>query len=428
MRTRGVVLLGAGLTYLTGSILLPFAASGSRPGLRFAGFALMVAAYGVSALALLQPKDKSVTLWELALLLGFGILFRLALLAGSPWDLGSSLGFPAPEPPGLMPRPPGMPPQPPLGVALSVWILGVRAEAWIGYLFLALCELGTWAVLLMMLEASRESSAWLLLYVWNPLAALAGATGALSCAAGFLLVLALWFFSRGLSGRGVALLGSAAAGSYALFPALVAVVAGPLRRTLAGPVRRKLVGAATVAAVVASGGLVALLWPSWREAFSQALRQGSQNAGPFALVQWLTGSRLAAWAAAGATCALVAVAFRRKQPLSVLSGTLKAAVLSAPVVLAGGLYVLTPVLVFRPSVAWAGFTCAVLLLQVGRPLCGHPGEPVPWSWLIVEYGGLALALVAEWVVGWRVKRAGGPPASPAAGAGAAVKSDEKRAY
>jgi hypothetical protein len=387
----------------------------------------MVAAYGVAAVVLLRPKDKSITVLELGLLLGFGILFRLALFAGSPGKLGAVLGFAAPEPPGAMPRPPGVPPQPPLGVALSVWILGVRSESWIGYLFLALCELGTWAVLLVMLEEGRRSSAWLLLYVWNPLAAVAGASGALNCATGFLLVLALWFFQRGLPGRGLGLLGSSAAGSYALFPVLVAVVVGGCPAEQGGPppgrARRKVVGLATVGSVLASGVLVALLWPAWREAFGQALHQGSQNAGLFALAEWLTRSRLLAWALAGAVCAVVGVALRREEPLSVSARTLQAAIVSGPVVLAGGLYVLTPLLVLRPSVVWAGFSCAVLLLQVGLG-----GGPVPWSWLLAEYGGLAVGLVTEWLVWPRGGQAAGTASPSAAVGGTSAPSAERAGY
>jgi hypothetical protein len=326
-----------------------------------------------------------------------------------------------------MPRPPGVPPQAPLGVALSVWILGVRSEAWIGYLFLALCELGTWAVLLVMLELVGESPAWLLVYAWNPLAAVAGASGALSCATGFLLVLALWFFQRGLPGRGLGLLGASAAGSYALFPVLLAMVVGgcPAEEAgrPAGRARRKVIGLAAVGGVLASGALVALLWPAWREALWQALRQGAQNAGPFALVEWLTGSRLAAWAAAGAICALAGLAFRREEPSSVSARTLQAAIVSGPAVLAGGLYVLTPLLALRPSMVWAGFSCAVLLLQVG-----FDGGPVPSGWLLVEYGGLAVGLLAEWVLWRRGGQAAGTPSGPAVPAGTSAESVERAGY
>jgi len=401
LRARSIMLLAAGVTYLAACTLVCLAAAETRPRLRFAGFALMAAAYGVAALALLRPKDKGLTVLELGLLIGFGVLFRIWLFAGSPEGLGSSLGFAVPEPPGAVAGPPGVPPQPPLGVMLSVWILAARSEAWIGYLFLALCELGTWALLLAMLEAGRESPAWLLLYVWNPLATVAGAAGALGCATAFFLVLGLWFLQRRLPGRGVALMGCSAAGSYALLPVLLAVVAGPLRR--------KLMGLAAVAGLLASGVLVALLWPSWREALSQALRQGSQNAGLFALVEWLTRSRLAAWAVAAAVCTFAALAFGREEPVAVSARTLQAAILSAPVVLPGGLYVLTPLLSLRPSVVWVGFSCAVLLLQVW-----FGGGPVPWPWLLVEYGGLAAGLLAEWVLSRRGGPAPGAPSRPAA--------------
>ena len=415
MRARSIVLLGAGVTYLVACTLVCLAAAETRPGLRFAGFALMVVGYGVAALALLRPKDKRLTVLELGLLLGFGVLFRVGLFAGAPAGLGSSLGFAVPEPPGAVLRAPGVPPQPPLGVMLSVWILAARSEAWVGYLFLALCELGTWALLLVMLEAGRESPAWLLLYVWNPLAAVAGATAALGCATAFLLVLGLWFFQRRLPGRGVALMGFSAAGSYALLPVLVAVVAGPLRR--------KLMGLVAVAGLLASGALVALLWPSWRQALSQALRQGSQNAGLFALVEWLTRSRLAAWAVAAAICAFTGLAFGREEPLAVSARALQAAILSAPVVLAGGLYVLTPLLVLRPSAAWVGFSCAVLLLQVW-----FGGGPVPWSWLLVEYGSLAAGLLAERVLWRRGGPAPGAPSSPAVVAETSAESAAQAGY
>jgi hypothetical protein len=415
LRARGIILLSAGVTYLVACALVCLAAAETRPRLKLAGFALMAAAYGVAALALLRPKDKGLTVLELGLLLGFGILFRVTFFAGSPEGLGSSLGFAVPEPPGAVPGPPGVPPQPPLGVMLSVWILAARSEAWIGYLFLALCELGTWALLLVMLEAGRESPAWLLLYVWNPLATVAGATPALGCATAFFLVLGLWFFQRRLPGRGVALMGFSAAGSYALLPVLLAVVGGPLRR--------KLMGLAAVAGLLASGVLVALLWPAWREALGQALRQGTQNAGPFALIEWLTRSRLAAWAVAAAICAFTGLAFGRGEPVPVSARTLQAAILSAPVVLAGGLYVLTPLLVLRPSAAWAGFSCVVLLLQVW-----FGGGPIPWPWLLVEYGGLAAGLLAERVL----RRRGGPPAgapsSPAVVAETSAESPGRAGY
>ncbi len=84
MRVRGKVLSGVGAGYLLGCVLLAVGASEGGQGLRLAGLAVMVAAYGLAAATLFLPKRRRLTGLELVLLLVFGILFRLTLLIGCP--------------------------------------------------------------------------------------------------------------------------------------------------------------------------------------------------------------------------------------------------------------------------------------------------------------------------------------------------------
>ena len=114
------------------------------------------------------------------------------------------------------------------------------------------------------------------------------------------------------------------------------------------------------------------------------------NVGLFALAEWATGSRWPAWGLAGVLCVGVGWFLRGSKPTTLFDGMVKAAVLTSPVVRAGGLHVLLPFLVLRPSVVWAAFPCAVLLLEAM-----WPDGDLPVRWLLVEYGALAAGLVLE---------------------------------
>jgi len=387
VRARGKVLLAAGAGYFSGCVLLGVGTPAGGPGLRVAALACMVVGYGVAAVSLLRPKRKRLRGLELAFLLGFGVLFRLVFLAGGSADVGALLDLPAqPRSTVAAPAPTAPVPQPPLFLLLSGLFSAISPDLWIGRLLLMFFEVGAWGVLLAMLEEDRRPSAWLLLYLWHPVAVVASGAGALSTGTVFFLVLGLWFCRRGLGARGPVALGLSAAGSYLVFPALLAAAAGPLRK--------RLVGAAVVVALLAIGVTVAWLAPGWRAGFWEALSTGTRNAGLFALVEWATGSRWLAWGVAVVLCAGVGWFFGGREPNVVFDRMLKTAILVAPVVAAGGLHVLIPLLVLGPSVVWAAFPCAVLLLEVALG-----GGDVPLWWLAAQYGALAAGLVVEGV--WR---------------------------
>jgi len=372
VRVRGKVLSAVGAGYLTGCVLLAVGTSAGQPGLRLAGLGIMAAAYGLGAAGLLLPKRRQITGLELVLLLVFGILFRLTLLIGCSTGTGIAGVAAAPAPS----------PAPPLLRLLSLLLFFLEPEVWIGRLLMLMFELGSWALLLMLLEGEHRPSAWLLLYVWSPVAVVASGAGALSSATVFFLVLGLWALRVGLVGRGVISLGLGASGSYLAWPALVAMGVGPLRKGL--------VGALVVGAVVLSAAAAAWMEPGWASALYQTVVGETHNAGLFALVEWATRSRWPAWVVAGLLCGAVGWALRGSRPTTLFGGVLKAAVVTSPVVRAGGLHVLLPFVVLRPSVVWAGFPCVVLLLEAA-----WPDGDVPVRWLLVEYGVLAAGLVLE---------------------------------
>jgi len=378
VRVRGTVLLGVGLAYLSGCVLLVVAPPEAGAGLRLVGLTAMCAAYGSAAAALFLPKRKRLRTLELALLLVLGIAFRLTLLVGCPAETVGA-GVAAATPAATAP---------PLERLLAVLLSFLEPKAWIGSVLMLLLELGSWAALLLFLERAHRPTAWLLLYMWHPVAVLASGAGASSTATVFFLVLALWLLRVGRTGRGVMSLGLGASGSYLTWPAFAALVAGSLRKGL--------VGALVLGAVGLSVAALAWAEPEWGGAFCQTVVSGTRNAGLFALAAWVTGSRWFAWAIAGLLCAGVGWVLRKREPTDLFNGTLRAAVLVSPVVRSGDLHVLLPMLVLRPSVVWAAFPCVVLLLEA-RWLAGD----APVHFVAAEYGVLALGLVLEWVLGRR---------------------------
>ena len=396
MRVRTLLLLAAGGVYLAGSLLLALGAPGGGLGSRFVGLLLMSGAYGGAAAALLLPRRRGLRVLELVLLVGLGLLFRLTL--GFTGDSVAGVVEPAAWAPGVGAGQevvsPGVPPPAPLTRLMSLLLYFLGPEVWIGRVTLMLLEVGTWAVLLMMLEEERSSSAWLVLYVWNPVAVVVSGLGALSSAAVLFLVLGLWFYRRGRPGRAAVAAGLSAAGSYLLWPALVALAAGPLGK-------RKAVAGAVLAALAAAAGVLLWLEPGWAQALRDTLSRGTRNPGLFALAQWATGSRWAAWGLAGALWATVAWLVRRRKPGVVVDRMAKAALVVSPVVVPTGVYVLTALLVLEPGLGWAAFYCAVALVGLR-----FAGGPVPVGWLVAEYGVLVVGLVVERV--WVATRGGRP--------------------
>lgn len=389
MRVRGVVLVAAGGVYLAGCLLLALGA-----GYGLVGLLLMSAAYGVAGAALFLPRRRRLRTLELLLILGLGLLFRLVIA----FSCDSLPGVVEPAARSLTVVPERVAeqalPTPLLVRMMSSLLYFLGPEVWIGRVALMLLEVGLWALLLMMLEEERRPGAWMVLYVWNPVAVVASGVGAVGAATVLFLVFGLWALRKGRLERGMVALGLSAAGSYLLLPGFVALAVRPLGR-------RKALGTAVLAVIAGAVGLALWLAPGWGAVLRSGLFWETHNAGLFALLKWVTGSRWATWGLVGLLCGAAAYQFREAGATVVVDRMAKVALLVSPVVTAAGVHVLTPLLVLEPGLGWAAFYCAVAV--VGMKFAG--GQ-VPLVWLLVEYGVLVGGLAAERI--WPLTRGEGP--------------------
>jgi len=385
VRSRGKFLIVAGIAYIAGCALLVAADSTFLSAGPLLGLTVVSASYGVAAWYILFRHDRRLTVLELVLILGFGVLFRLVLLAGQPTalralpvSLGASLqGSASAAGPGTGP------PALPVAQLVTVLFSVLSAEGPLDHALRLLFELGVWGVLLVMVAEQERTTSWLILYVWNPVAVVLSVAGGPGVALAFFLAVGVWFAQRELAERSRVGLALAAGGSYLVWPGLLALVATERKGRLSGIV--------VLAILVGSCAVLAQVQQGWWNELVAATGSTTWNAGVFAGVARFGGGRWVAWVVLAALLAGTAWLSRQEGSLTVVERVTKVAIVTSPTVSAVGLYVVLPLLVLRPSVIWMSFTCVVLAVQVSFPA----GE-VPAAWLCVEYGTLGVGVLAEW--------------------------------